>query len=136
MKHFKLEEFACRCCGSNGTLQAMGNTKALVEAVLDPAREAYGKPIYVNSGYRCQKHNAEVGGASASQHLRGEAADLRCDDNRKLAKLIVEQGRFDQLIIYQNFVHVSYKKNGVNRHQVLRKTANGYERVNLDCLIL
>ena len=130
MKHFKLEEFACRCCGSNGTLQAMGNTKALVEAVLDPAREAYGKPIYVNSGYRCQKHNAEVGGVRNSQHLRGEAADIAPagfkfqvsgfkNELERLKEIIIKNGKFDQLIIYPTFLHVSWKRSGGNRKQVL-----------------
>ena len=44
----------------------------------------------------------------------------------KLARIIVAQGRFDQLIIYPTFLHVSYKRSGVNRHKVLRKTATGY----------
>jgi uncharacterized protein YcbK (DUF882 family) len=35
-----------------------------------------GRPITVNSGYRCPKHNAEVGGASNSFHLRAYAADI------------------------------------------------------------
>ena len=132
MKHFKLEEFPCRCCGSNGTLQAMGNTKALVEAVLDPAREAYGKPIYVNSGYRCQKHNAEVGGVRNSQHLRGEAADIAPagfkfqvsgfkNELERLKEIIIKNGKFDQLIIYPTFLHVSWKRSGANRKQILYK---------------
>ena len=52
------------------------NVKALVENVLDPLREKYGKPIKVNSGYRCPKHNLAVGGATQSQHMKGEAADI------------------------------------------------------------
>ena len=66
------------------------NIEALVANVLDSLREAYGKPIYVNSGYRCEKHNKAVGGVPKSQHMRGEAADIHCDDNAKLAKLIVQ----------------------------------------------
>ena len=46
----------------------------LVTHVLDPLREMYGKAITVNSGYRCPKLNAAVGGAKTSQHMRGEAA--------------------------------------------------------------
>lgn len=143
MKHFKIEELI-RCFRENGARcrecplkQPAGklpagceeNLEALVEEVLEPARAAYGKPIIVNSGYRCSIHNAAVGGASSSQHMRGEAADLHCADNRRLAKVIVEQGRFDQLIIYPTFVHVSYKRGGGNRHQVLRKTSTGYQRI-------
>ena len=102
---------------------------ALVHEVLDPARERLGKPIIVNSGYRCAKHNREVGGATNSQHMKGEAADIRCDDNKKLLKLLMESQKYDQLIIYPTFLHVSWKRVGQNRRMVLEKTANGYRRV-------
>ena len=48
---------------------------ALVEDVLDPVREKLGRPIVVNSGFRCPVHNRMVGGATGSQHVKGEAAD-------------------------------------------------------------
>ena len=145
MKHFKIEELI-RCFRENGARcrecplkQPAGklpagceeNLEALVEEVLEPARAAYGKPIIVNSGYRCSIHNAVVGGASSSQHMRGEAADLRIEGTpEKLARVIVANGKWDQLILYPTFVHVSWKRNGANRHQVLRKTAKGYQRVS------
>lgn len=139
MKNFKITEFNCRCCGRMPP-EVQRNIEALVANVLDPAREAYGKPIYVNSGYRCEAHNRKVGGVPKSQHMQGEAADIRPvqgvqrvqgvqefkEDLMKLARIIVQQGRFDQLIIYPTFLHVSYKRNGGNRHRVLRKTASGY----------
>lgn len=106
------------------------NVVALVENVLDPARQKLGKAIVVNSGFRCPLHNASVGGVANSQHVKGEAADLHCEDNRRLARVIVEQGRFDQLILYPTFVHVSWRKNGGNRQQILRKTATGYSAVS------
>ena len=77
---------------------------ALVEKVLDPLREAYGKPIIVTSGYRCHKLNAAVGGSASSQHVKGEAADIRSvadtpEENKKLFDLIVKlRLPFDQLI--------------------------------------
>ena len=125
MKWFKEKEFACRCCGELPPL-ARANVRALVEQVLDPVREKLGRPIVVNSGYRCQKHNLEVGGVKGSQHLRGEAADIVLVNGsgfmvQDLANAIKEHGVFDQLIVYPGFVHVSFKRNGVNRHQVLRK---------------
>ena len=117
MKYFKMSEFACRD-GCEMPASARENIEALVEAVLDPAREKFGKPIVVNSGYRCPKHNAAVGGVAASQHLRGEAADVR---PRKVGKIIEQLGRFDQLIFYPTFVHVSYKRIGANRKQIIYK---------------
>ena len=140
MKNFKIQEFVCRC-GCEMPPEARQNIEALVAEVLDPVREQYGKPIYVNSGYRCAKHNAAVGGVPKSQHLVGQAADIRPSNtdgtNRRsatvsganltdLAKIIVNQGKFDQLILYPTFLHVSYRRSGVNRHKVLRKTATGY----------
>lgn len=128
MKYFTMNEFQCKN-GCEMPASAQENIKALVEHVLDPVREAYGKPITVNSGYRCAKRNLAVGGAVGSQHMKGEAADIRCADNEALKRIIKEQGVFDQMIVYPTFIHVSYKRNGANRHQVLRKTASGYQRV-------
>ena len=126
MKWFKEKEFACKCCGQLPPL-ARENVKALVREVLDPVREKLGIPIVVNSGYRCEKHNKDVGGVRNSQHLRGEAADIHCADNEKLKQLIIENGKFDQLITYPTFLHVSYKRTGGNRHQRLKKGGAGYE---------
>ena len=138
MKWFKDGEFRCRCCGGLPP-DARENIRALVEEVLDPVREAFGGPIVVNSGYRCPRHNAAVGGVRNSQHLRGDAADIapagfkiqdsgfRIQDSRfkaeleRLKEIIIENGKFDQLIVYPSFLHVSYKRNGGNRHQVIVK---------------
>lgn len=127
MKYFTMNEFQCKD-GCEMPASARENIKALVENVLDPVREQLGKPIYVNSGYRCPRHNLKVGGAVNSQHMKGEAADIRCEDNMMLQRLIKAQGVFDQMIVYDTFLHVSYKRFGGNRKQVLRKTASGYAK--------
>ena len=136
MKWFNEKEFACRCCGQLPPF-ARENTEALVSQVLDPLRERCSHPIYVNSGYRCPSHNRDVGGAAQSQHLKGEAADIAPAGFRiqvpgfkseldAMAAILVEQGRFDQLILYPTFLHVSYKHSGRNRGQILRKVSGGY----------
>lgn len=108
------------------------NLIALVAAVLDPLRLFYGKPIRINSGFRCAALNKAVGGVSNSQHLRGEAADIDTgsrSENQRLARLIVENKLpFDQLIDESNYawVHVSHKKDGVNRGQILRMRGGKY----------
>ena len=132
MKWFKEKEFVCRCCGELPPL-AQANVRALVANVLDPVREKLGKPIVVNSGYRCKEHNLEVGGVTNSQHLVGEAADIVPVHGswltvQDLANAIKENGKFDQLIAYPTFLHVSYKRSGVNRHQILKKVGNRYVR--------
>ena len=117
--------------------EVIANAIALVENVLDPLRQAYGKPIRVNSGYRCTAKNQNVGGVAQSQHLKGEAADIAPAGFRiqvpgfkrelnAMAAILVEQGRFDQLILYPTFLHVSYKHSGRNRGQILRKVSGGY----------
>lgn len=129
MKYFKMKEFECRD-GCVMPASARENIVALVENVLDPARERLGMPIRVNSGYRCAKHNRKVGGVAASQHLLGEAADVVPVNSEKgkvkselerLVRIIKEQGAFDQLIVYPTFVHVSYKRIGRNRKQIIYK---------------
>lgn len=97
------------------------NLIALVDNILDPLRKAYGKPIIVTSGYRCEALNKAVGGAKTSQHMKGQAADIRTvqdtrAENKKLFDLIQKlKLPFDQLIDEHNldWVHVSYS----NRHR-------------------
>ena len=122
MKYFTLAEMtksatAQRKGINNGpSIQVCKSLTALIEKVLDPLREAYGKPIIVTSGYRCEKLNKAVGGAASSQHVKGEAADIRSvqdtpEENKKLFDLIVKLGLpFDQLINEYNYdwVHVSF----------------------------
>jgi hypothetical protein len=105
---------------------------ALCKNVLQPARNAIGN-IQVTSGYRCPKLNKIVGGSVSSQHVKGEAADLVCEDKAKLFNYIKDNLVFDQLI-WENgtdsqpaWVHVSYSMTH-NRKQVLRKKqGGGYE---------
>ena len=118
--------------------EVIGNAIALVEEVLDPLRKAYGKPIRVNSGYRCPAKNKAVGGATASQHMKGEAADITAgspEENIILAQLLVKAGKYYQCIIYvgrndlkPRFIHVSWKRCGGNRTQLRKKVdgVNGY----------
>lgn len=70
-EHFSNAEMACRCgCGANECVPEL-------LAALEAFRTAVGAPVIVNSGYRCPAHNAAVGGAKASQHVLGRAADVR-----------------------------------------------------------
>ena len=97
--------------------------KSLIETILDPLREWYNKPIYVNSGYRSEALNKAVGSSKSSQHLLGMAADIDTynpDENRKLFEYIKDNLEFDQLIDEKNmqWIHVSYNKDH-NRKQVL-----------------
>lgn len=106
--------------------EVVNNLRALCRNVLEPARVAFGAPIYVTSGYRCMELNAAVGGKITSQHLRGEAADLQVQgvsNLRKLYKIIKDHGVFDQLLYETNkagvkWIHVSYTPYA-NRRQAI-----------------
>lgn len=106
------------------TPEAVDNMELLIDNLLDPIREAWGKPIYVNSGYRCEELNKIVNGAKKSQHLKGQAADITTNStegNIKLFDLIRTGGFvFDQLIDEAKYtwVHVSYNHQK-NRRQIL-----------------
>ena len=127
MKYFTIAEL----CRSNTadkflidnkcTKEQAANMMALVNNVLDPLREAYGKPIRVNSGFRCEKLNKKVGGSKTSDHLHGMAADITAGipkENKRLFYLLQELGLpFKQLIDEKGFswVHVSYDANNLKR---------------------
>ena len=105
------------------TQEVIDNLTKLIEAVLDPLRKWYGKPIYINSGYRCSALNEAVGGAKNSQHTTGMAADIdthSTEENKKLFDYIKDNLEYDQLIDEKNlaWVHISYNE-GHNRKQVL-----------------
>lgn len=120
MKYFTIEELTrsttARLRGIDNTpsQQVINNLIALVDNVLDPLREAWGKPIHVNSGYRCRALNKAVGGVPASQHMRGEAADITAggkEANRELYSLLRRLNLpVDQAINEKDFswIHVSY----------------------------
>ena len=103
------------------SLTIIDNLTNLTENLLDPIREAWGKSLQVNSGYRCPALNKAVGGKPTSQHLKGEAADITTGskaENKKLFEMIKESGLvYDQLIDEYGFswVHISLKKDGKNR---------------------
>jgi hypothetical protein len=133
MKYFTLKELT----HTNKNLPnvpdkaAEANLIQLVENVLDPLRELYGKPIKVNSGYRSQLVNAATENASkTSDHMTGRAADIdTISDNALLFKLIRDNFTFDQLIWEKgdskapSWIHVSYRE-GANRNQI-KKYENG-----------
>lgn len=81
--YFEDYEFACKCHRHNvvdgkNVLDHVID-KRLVD-VLDKIRERVGRPVYIESGYRCEDHNREVGGVPNSQHVLGTAADITVDD--------------------------------------------------------
>ena len=107
-------------------LQEVERMRELIDNVLDPLREAYGKPIKVNSGFRTKELNDVLPGASkTSQHMRGEAADITVftkEGNKWLFDYIKNNLPFDQLINEYDYswVHVSYTTERTNRQKITK----------------
>lgn len=139
--NFKLKEFtnshtAVECGINNDNVDPIiiENMKTLCEKVLEPIRREFKIPIIITSGYRCMTLNIKVGGVKNSQHIKGEAADFKVfkslsgisipdsETLRSIYKWMVDNLEFDQLIweVRQSskWIHVSYKRTGVNRQQV------------------
>ncbi len=131
MKYFSIAELTKSATASRKGIdnrpddKVRKNLTLLVEKILDPLREAWGGPIIVTSGYRCGKLNRAVGGATKSQHMLGQAADIRTVIDTPVAnKLLFDKIQelklpFDQLIdeYGYNWVHVSYSSR--HRRQIL-----------------
>ena len=81
--------------------------------ILDLTRVYIGKPIHINSGYRCKKLNEMVGGVSKSMHTKGMAADFRTTDKGDIEKMFnflqKNKSKFQikELINYTNFIHMA-----------------------------
>lgn len=114
------------------------NLKTLVENVLQPIRESYGKGIKVNSGYRSPDVNASVGGSTTSDHTRGMAADIEIPGvpNAELAEWIAENLEFTQLILEfytpgvpdSGWVHVSYDPENLKCQKMTAMKVDGKTR--------
>lgn len=150
-EHFNLIEFerssTAQAHGFDNTCpsQFIPSLEQLCKTILEPLRAFANQPIIIGSGYRCPQLNVKVGGAYASQHTLGEAADIQIpktvytdwDDNKahtdkELAERwfswLQSHTDYDQLIMETSngrdyWIHVSCRKNkSKNRHQVLRLT--------------
>jgi zinc D-Ala-D-Ala carboxypeptidase len=106
------------------SLSQIESAKLLCENVFEPLRTYLNTPIKISSGFRSVQVNKMIGGASTSQHTKGEAMDLQI--GAKGFHFIKDKLDFDQLIWEfgndeePQWVHVSYSKR--NRKQVLKAT--------------
>ena len=113
-EHFQSSEFVCHCCGMGGDKIS----SRLIELLESLRANIGGLPLHVNSGYRCPKHNKEVGGVKNSQHLRGAAADIATPKGMELEvfKWYAEQLPFDFIGVYpkSNFLHLDVRDGGIS----------------------
>lgn len=137
-ENFSLEEFTYSSTaeqkGITNTIHdtdlVIPNAKALCQKVLQKVRNQFG-PIIISSGYSNAQLSLALGRRLTSQHYRGEAADIVSKNYRNydIAVWIRDNLDFDQLIYevrrrglskeLYDWVHVSYKKDGRNRREVL-----------------
>lgn len=111
-EHFAENEFICKHCGKSKI------NPRLIELLEQLRYNAGGYPLYINSGYRCEVHNKNVGGVPNSQHVQGNAADISCPKQLSFGefKWYVDQLPFDGVGIYEfdNFIHVDVRDGGKN----------------------
>ena len=108
--NFSLEEFKCKD-GSEIPNDVLPNIIELAKN-LQVLRDAIGKSITINSGYRSPKYNAKIGGVKDSQHVKGKASDLRVSGMtpKELAEVIeklIKRKKMKEggIGIYPNFTH-------------------------------
>ena len=94
-----------------------------VDMVLDPLRRLYGKPIKINSGYRCEQLNKLVGGVANSWHLKGNAADLHiasAEEAKILYNNLQKLPSVDTILFEHSktaqWLHVQWDMNKTPRH--------------------
>lgn len=103
------------------------NLQELLEHIVNPLLSRF-EGMEITSGYRCYSVNRAAGGVPNSQHTKGQAVDLWyiADDKdlelsvRDVYQWVIDNLIFDQLIIYDTFVHISYTSRRRNRMQVLK----------------
>lgn len=140
--NFTLQEFTdsakAKALGIENTPNAIQieSMKALCDVILEPLRAHYRQPIQILSGFRCPALNKAVGGSDKSQHLYGEAADIRIRGvkNFEIWMFISLNLSFDQLIAEKlkehdgsaGWIHVSHKNYGKQRGEPLSFLGDRY----------
>lgn len=105
--NFSESEFACKgkaCCNGSAPMDSEFLSK------IQELRDAIERPIKITSGFRCNHHNAHVGGAKKSYHTLGRACDIQAlgvgvDQLAEYAREI-----FGGVIIYNSWVHIDTRK--------------------------
>ena len=122
-EHFLLSEFLnlAKYPENIPTVQQIANMIYGCRKLLEPARQAIGCPIIINSGFRCEAVNRRVGGVRNSQHLQGCAADIRPKDPSQfwqLVEFLKICEHTDQLLTGNGWLHISWTPFGIPRHYI------------------
>ena len=121
-EHFMLSEFLNpkKYPDNIPTVQQITNMMYGCRNLLEPARQVVG-PIIINSGFRNPDVNRRVGGVKNSQHLQGQAADIRPKDPTQFHRLVdflKTHELTDQLLTGNGWLHISWKPFATPRHYV------------------
>lgn len=96
----------------NTPTKEVGENLKKVMYILDMVRVHMGKPIFINSGYRCKKLNEKVGGVQKSMHTKGLAADFRTEEREDIKRMFEflkknqKEFKIIELINYTTFIHM------------------------------
>ena len=120
--HFLLNEFLNlkKYPENIPTMQVVANLTYGCHQLLEPARLIVG-PIIINSGFSNETGNRRVGGVRNSQHLIGQAADIRPKDPAQFKRLVdfFKTWEFtDQLLTANTWLHVSWNPFASPRHYI------------------
>ena len=134
-EHFTLEELYSSTTAKKYNIDNIPsasiqkNIMALVVEILEPLRQAYGKPIIITSGYRCPKLNIKINGSKNSAHMSGFAVDTKSEDMKEYQEFVldwIKNKNFDQCIIEHpkngvaSWIHISLKNSkGEQRKQII-----------------
>ena len=137
--NFSKEEFESSATASrlridnSLTPSAAKHIQYLVDKLLQPLREHLRRPIRITSGFRCTELNTAIRGSATSQHMRGEAADIKVAgySAEELANHIVNSRLpFDQLIWYDvergGHVHIALSKPKPTKQLLHAPASGGY----------
>lgn len=99
-EHFSKLELSCPCCGFMGMDQEFMD-------ILEAVRKEYGKPMKLNSSFRCADHNAAIGAKLSSSHVMGKAVDIACEGSRNRYELLrVLIMHVCRIGIGEGFIHI------------------------------
>lgn len=111
-RNFSRDELKCPCCNACNMSPILLDRLQILRDILD-------RPMTINSGFRCKKHNTEINGTFGSQHLLGNAADISIVGwsdlkKNKLYKL-VDSLEFHGFGKYPTFVHLDTRTGPIAR---------------------